>query len=194
MSDTRTLRGTHVNLRPLSVDDAALTLGWRTGARAVHLHPGATTIEAQARWIAGRPASEHNYVIERRDGLPVGMVALTDIDDVNRHAMPGRFLIGDEAAVKGIPAAAEAFGLVLALAFDTLGLHRIHGTIASDNQLMIKWQKHIGLREEGRLRDHYFLAGHYQDAVCMGLLVDEYRAVTVHRLTALVRMASMPQS
>ncbi|MFO1325287.1 MAG: GNAT family protein [Burkholderiales bacterium] len=194
MSESQTLSGVHVNLRPLAVDDAELTLRWRTSDRALHLHPGATTVAEQARWIATRPAAERNFVIERRDGRPVGMVSLTDIDTVNRHGMPGRFLIGDEAAVKGIPAAAEAFGLVLALAFDTLGLHRIHGTIASDNVLMIKWQKHIGLREEGRLRDHYFLAGHYQDAVCLGLLVDEYRAVTVHRLSALVRMARVPQS
>lgn len=101
MSESQTLSGVHVNLRPLAVDDAELTLRWRTSDRALHLHPGATTVAEQARWIATRPAAERNFVIERRDGRPVGMVSLTDIDTVNRHGMPGRFLIGDEAAVKG---------------------------------------------------------------------------------------------
>lgn len=194
MSAGDTLRGEFVVLRPLVPADAALTLTWRNAERARHLHRGATTVDAQRDWIANRPVSEYNFVIERRDRLPVGMISLTDIDRDNRHAMPGRFLIGDETAVMGLPAAAEAMSLVLGLAFDTLGLHRIHGTVASDNILMIKWQKHIGLREEGRLRDHYFLGGHYQDAVCMGLLADEYRGVTVARLAALIRMARVPQT
>lgn len=190
---TITLRGTHVVLRPLAIGDAAMTFAWRQGARASHLNRPPATISDQEQWIARRPTSEYNFIIERLDQRPVGMISLTNIDRAHLHAMPGRFLIGDATAVHGVPAAAEAMALVLALAFDKLGMHRIHGTIASDNGLMIKWQKHIGLREEGRLRDHYYIGGHYQDAVCMGLLVDEYRSLTAPRLAALVRMAGTPQ-
>lgn len=179
-------RGEFVALRPLRTDDAALTLAWRTGARAGLLNAGAETVEEQAAWIAGRPASEHNFVIELSDGRPVGMLSLIGVDPEHRHAESARFLIGDEDAVRGIPAAVEAMKLLYELAFDELGLERVWGTIGSENKLMIKWQRYLGMKEEGRLRRHYFLQDTWQDAVCMGLLADEYRSVALPRMNALI--------
>ena len=102
------------------------------------------------------------------------------------HAEPGRFLIGDESSVRGIPAAVEAMKLVYELVFDELKLQRVHGTIASDNVLMMKWQKFLGMKEEGRLRKHYFINGHFQDAIMFGMLVDEYRSTALPRMNSLI--------
>lgn len=187
--DDRVLSGEFVTLRPLTVADAELTFGWRTADRARYLNAGAETIEQQARWIAGRPDSEYNYVIELADARPVGMLSLTGIDPVNRHGEPGRFLIGDEAAVQGIPVAVEAMKLLYRLAFDELGLVRLHGIVAAENTLMIKWQKFMGMQEEGRLRNHLLLDGRFQDAVVLGLLVEEYRQKTVSRMDGLIAAA-----
>ena len=187
--DDRVLRGEFVNLRPLKVADSELTLRWRTAARARLLNVGARTVEQQAAWIAGRPDSEHNFVIELTDGRPVGMLSLIGVDRVNRHAETGRFLIGDEDAVRGVPAAVEAMKLLYWLAFEELELLRVFGTVAADNTLMIKWQKFLGMHEEGRLRRHYFLDGTFHDAVLLGLLVDEYRTITLPRMDALTRAA-----
>jgi diamine N-acetyltransferase len=187
--DDRVLRGEFVNLRPLEVADAELTLRWRSAERARFLNAGARTVEQQAGWIAGRPDSEHNYVIELTDARPVGMVSLTGIDPVNRHGEPGRFLIGDEAAVAGIPAAVEAMKLLYRLAFDEIGLVRVCGIVAAENTLMVKWQKFLGMREEGRLRNHLLLDGRFQDAVFLGLLVEDYRTTTLPRMNALIAAA-----
>ncbi len=181
-----TLEGEFVNLRPLTPDDAALTFRWRQSERAANLHRGAQSIEQQAAWLASRPASEYNFIIVLKNGLPVGMVSVSGIDKVHRHAEPGRFLIGDEDAVRGIPAAVEAMKLVYGLVFDELKLLRVYGTIASDNVLMMKWQKFLGMKEEGRLRNHYFLNGHFQDAVMVGMLADEYRNIALPRMNALI--------
>jgi len=164
------LRGEFINLRPLVISDAALTFGWRQSQRASLLNKGAESVEQQAQWIASRPASELNFVIELKDGRPVGMLSLTSIDRVNSRAESSRFLIGEEAAVQGVPVAAEAMLLLYELAFDRLGLHRVYGTVAGDNVRMIKWQLFMGMTQEGRLQDHYFINGHFQDAVCLGLL------------------------
>ena len=185
----RVLRGDFVTLRPLEVADAALTFGWRTAHRAKFLNAGARTVEAQADWIAGRPHSEFNYVIELADGRPVGMLSLTGIDLANRRAEPGRFLIGDEAAVRGIPAAVEAMALLYRLAFDELGLARLCGIVVAGNTLMTKWQKFLGMREEGRLRNHFVMDGRFQDGIFMGLLVEDYRTTTLPRLNALIAAA-----
>src|SRR5688500_16589019 len=75
-----TVRGEFVALRPLSVSDADVTHEWRHAERAAYLNQSAATVEDQARWIAGRPASELNYIIELASGAPVGMLSLVSID------------------------------------------------------------------------------------------------------------------
>lgn len=186
MSTHKTLEGEFVNLRALAVSDAELTYGWRSAARAKFLNQGATSVAQQAAWIASRPASEYNFVIELKNGLAVGMVSLTGIDTINRRGEPGRFLIGNEDAVKGTPAAVEAMKLIYELAFDQLGLMRVCGTVAADNHLMTKWQKFLGMKEEGRLRNHLFFGDRFQDAIFLGLLVDEYRKISLPRMNFLI--------
>lgn len=183
---TSRLTGEWVNLRPLVAGDAELTLAWRQGRRARFLNTGARTVSEQAAWIAARPVSERNFAIELSDGRSVGMLSLIDIDTVNRRAETARFLIGDEDAVRGIPAAVEAMKLLYGLAFDELGLARLYGTVADGNRRMIQWQRYLGMKEEGRLRRHYWLDDRWYDAVCLGLLEDEYRAVALPRMNALI--------
>lgn len=191
---SQSLEGEFINLRPLRVEDARLTFQWRQGDRANLLNQGAQTIEEQARWIAARPAGEFNFVIETLAHRPIGMVSLVGVDQINRVAEPGRFLIGDELAARGLPAAAEAMKLVYELAFDRLELRRVWGIIAADNRRMIKWQLYMGMTREGCLRRHLSIYGQLQDAVVFGLLAEEYRKVTRPRLNALIAAARMPAS
>lgn len=184
-----TLQGEFVTLRPLAVADAALTFAWRRGVRAIHLNAAQSSVERQADWIASRPVSEYNFIIDVKDGRSVGMVSLTGINSIHRHAEPGRFLIGDEDAVRGVPAAVEAMKLIYELAFDKLDLKRVHGSVASDNILMIKWQKFMGMTEEGRLRNHFFMNGKFQDAVLFGMLAEEYREKARPKMEALIKAA-----
>jgi diamine N-acetyltransferase len=184
------LRGVHVTLRPLRVEDAELTLRWRRSDRATYLNRGAATVAEQAAWIAARPAGERNFVIELRSGQPVGMLALVGIDLANRRAEPARFLIGEADAVRGLPVAVEAMKLLYELAFDRLGLHRVCGTVLAENHLMTKWQKFFGMVEEGRLREHYRIDGRFHDAVFLGLTEADYRTVTLPRMAALIGAAA----
>lgn len=190
MSIPKKLEGEFVNLRPLQVLDAELTYNWRRNARAKYLNQGAASVEHQAAWIASRPASEHNFIIELKSGHPIGMLSLIRIDTINRHAEPGRFLIGDETATQGVPAAVEAMKLLYELAFEKLGLVRVCGIIAANNTLMIKWQKYLGMREEGRLRNHlYQKSGLFEDAIFLGMLVEEYHKTALPRMKVLIAAA-----
>lgn len=189
MEEPVCLEGLFVDLRPLAVEDAATTLAWRLSGRARLLNAGATTVEEQAAWIAARPASERNFVIAVKDGRDVGMVSLVSINRTNRHAEPARFLIGDEEAVRGIPAAVEAMKLLYHLAFDRLGLVRVFGTVVANNRRMARWQEYLGMRQEGRMRRHLFIDGEFRDALVYGLLEEEYRSDTLPRMEALLAMA-----
>jgi RimJ/RimL family protein N-acetyltransferase len=186
MMSSPILQGEFVNLRPLQVGDAELTFNWRRADRAKFLNQGASSIEQQAAWIAARPQSEYNFVIELKSGLSVGMLSLVGIDHANRHGEPGRFLIGNDDAVKGLPVAVEAMKLLYELAFDRLQLVRVCGIVAANNHLMIKWQKYMGMKEEGRLRNHLYQDGKFDDAIYLGLLMEDYRRLTLPRMNFLI--------
>ena len=189
MTSSQVLKGEFVNLRPLQVADAALTYNWRCAKRAKYLKQAAASVELQAAWIGARPSAEHNFLIELKCERPVGMLSLIGVDLKNRHGEPGRFLIGDEEAAKGVPVAVEAMKLLYELAFDQLGLVRVCGIVAANNHLMIKWQKYMGMKEEGRLRNHLCQDGIFHDAIFLGLLVEEYRKTVLPRMKVLIAAA-----
>ena len=180
------IRGEFIDLRSLHEDDAELTFAWRQTYRARFLNEGAQTDEEQLAWIHSRTDNELNFIIQIKNGQPIGMISLVAIDTVNRRAESARFLIGDENAAKGIPAAVEAMMLLYDIAFERMGLVRVYGTVASGNSLMIKWQRYLGMKEEGRLRNHYFVNNTWQDAVCLGLLEEEYRKEGLPRMKRLI--------
>ena len=181
------LTGEHVRLRPLQTTDAETTLAWRLGDRAELLNRGAATVAEQTAWIEARPDTEYNFLIELRAGQPVGMLSLVNVDLVHRRAEPARFLIGKPDAVKGVPVAVEALKLLYELAFDRLGLHRLHGAVVAENRQMLKWHLYLGMKEEGRLREHQFIAGRFHDIVCVGMMEDEFRKIALPRMNALIR-------
>jgi RimJ/RimL family protein N-acetyltransferase len=153
------------------------------------LNRGATCVADQAAWIASRPDSELNFVIQLHSGEPVGMLSLVNIDPTHKRAEPARFLIGEPALAKGLPVAVEALKLLYELAFDRLGLHRIHGTVVAENRQILKWHLYLGMTEEGRLRQHQFIAGRFHDIVCIGMMESEYKTVALPRMNALMRVA-----
>ena len=185
------LKGRFINLRPLESKDAELTLSWRLSSRSRYLNAGAQSVEAQEKWISSRANSEFNFIIELKDETSVGMISLIDINNTHRRAEPSRFLIGNEKAVEGAPAAAEAMKLLFGFAFDELKLLRMYGTVAADNTKMTTWNKFLGMKEEGRLRNHLFLDGKFMDAIFLSLLEPEYREITIPRLEWLLQIAAM---
>lgn len=192
MTTDKILEGEFIRLRPLLVVDAELTYQWRHAQRAKYLTKAASSVKEQVKWIESRPVSEQNFIIELKSGLPIGMISLINIDHVNHHAESSRFLIGDEEAAKGVPAAVEAMKLLYELAFEQVGLMRIFGIVAANNQLMIKWQKYLGMKEEGRLRNHLCQDGVFHDAIFLGLLAEEYHKTSLPRMKVLIA-AGRPQ-
>jgi diamine N-acetyltransferase len=183
------LKGEFVDLRLLQNTDAEVTLRWRTGNRASLMNPGAVTLEQQAVWIFSWSAFEFNFFLSMKKGCPIGMLSLISVDHRHRRGEVARFLIGDQQAVQGIPAAVEAMFLLYKFAFDELNLQRLFGVVVSGNPLMLKWHRYMGLTEEGRLKRHYFMDQQFQDGICVALLVEEYRKKTLPRMQAL--LASM---
>lgn len=176
-------------LRPLASSDAEVSLGWRIGQRAALLNPGSTTVAEQRDWILSRPSNELNFLIETIKHRPVGLISLVDIDLRQRHAEASRFLIGEEKEVRGLPTAIEAMKLLYLIAFDELDLIRVTSVMPEENTRILKWHKYLGMREEGRLRQHVLINGRLQDLILVGIMEWEFREVTVPRMAALIDLS-----
>lgn len=183
------LTGRFVTLRPLTVEDAAVTLRWRLGERATYMQEGARTESEQRAWIAAH-ANEpcgYNFIHEYRN-TPVGMVALNQINFGNRSVMMGRLLIGEPELVGSAPVFFESEILLCDFAFHQLKMHKLYGEIMDDNLGMIRTRRYLGYKQDGVLRDHYFVRGAFHNAVAVSLLETEYRLVARPKLVQMVSL------
>jgi len=177
-------------LRPITVDDAEITLKWRLSERAKLLQRGANTIKEQKRWIAAKlKTNELNFIIEYK-GKPVGMIALHDISHVHRSIQMGRLLIGEEEWIGKAPVAFEVDLMLCDYAFDVLKMHKIYGDVMEDNLGMLKTRFYLGYKKDGVLRDHYIYDGVYKNTVAVSLLENEYRKICRPKLVSLINTLS----
>jgi RimJ/RimL family protein N-acetyltransferase len=75
----------------------------------------------------------------------------------------------------------EATELMLELAFDQLGLHRVALAVFEFNRRAIRSYEKAGFRVEGRLRDTIFRDGRHWDEISMSVLEEEWRATRAGR-------------
>lgn len=182
------LKGSITTLRPITIDDAEITLAWRQSERAKLLQRGASTIEGQRAWIQARlKTSDLNFIIEYRQ-RPVGMIALLDINTVHNSVQMGRLLVGEEEFVGRAPVAFEADLMLCDYAFDTLKMHKIYGDVMEENYGMIKTRLYLGYKQDGILRDHYNYDGVYKNTVALSILEGEYRTTCRPKLVQLIAL------
>lgn len=125
----------------------------------------------QMAQLPPRVSGRLDWVIEDRDGSPVGIAGLARIDFANRRCevmfgYPGE---GDAARKVALAAAGLLF------AFDRLRLHKLVSHVYATNPVAQKFTLGLGFRQEGLLREHVRLgpdAG-WIDLYVNGLLREE---------------------
>ena len=68
----------------------------------------------------------------------------------------------------------EAWDLLVDYAFERLGLRKISSGAAIANGASVGTLKKLGFKEEGTLREQYYMDGTYCDVVIMGLFRHEH--------------------
>lgn len=71
--------------------------------------------------------------------------------------------------------ASEAATAMLKFAFETIRVHRVMAYVISNNHNSIRLLEKLGLRQEGRLREHEFFKGRYWDTLVYGMLEEDWR-------------------
>lgn len=144
--------------------------------------------EGYQRWAEDQstrePRDDEFALAIEADGALVGSISTSDAD-----RLAGRFsygvAIGDEHKRRGY--ASEAAILVMAYMFAERRYHKCEVSVYAVNEPSIHMHGKLGFVTEGRLREHVFFAGRYQDLVMLGMTAHEFWARHAERVSAVLR-------
>lgn len=176
--DKPTLQGEMILLRPIRADDAPAMWEMVNDPEGMRT-TGTTAVFTRAqidRWcatIAERPGRIDLAITANGSDEYLGEIVLNEIDDVVGSA---NLRLVMRPGYRGRGYGTEAIELVLGLAFDGIGLHRVELDVLSINARAWSLYENIGFRVEGRRRDAYRDGDGWCDAIVMGMLEDEYHA------------------
>lgn len=172
------LEGELVRLRPVRADDADAM--WESvtdpeGRRLTGTTREFTRVEVD-EWcasVAGAVGRVDMAVTAGGSDEYLGEIVLNELDRVARSA---NLRLAMRPAFRGRGYGTEAIQLMLSLAFDTLGVHRVGLDVLTLNARAQSLYENLGFVSEGRLRDAARDGERYCDVIVMGILEDEYRA------------------
>ena len=116
---------------------------------------------------AADPGTDAVEFVVDVDGRAVGSVSLFGFDPLARHAEVGIGLV-PEARGRGVGTAALL--QVVGFAFTRRNLRRVHLQAIASNTGGLRAYEKAGFVVEGRLREHAWVRGGYEDIVLMGVL------------------------
>ena len=161
-------------LRPVSVTDANEEyLRWMNDAEVTRgLETGIfpTTRESLISFVEKISGSKDNVflaIVEKSSGKHIGNIKLGNINWVHRHGELG-ILIGDKSTW-GKGYGSDACRLIVDYAFTKLNLHKVWLAVFSNNPSAIKVYQRLNFVEEGRLKEHVFSEGKFEDKILMSV-------------------------
>lgn len=161
-------RGDQEALRRFSNDLEVELAGGGDPPRPHSLDGALARFDREAREGRG---DKTDFVIEA-DGVCIGNCGLFNIDATARHCELG-ITIG-ERDYWGRGYGREAVGLLLDYAFRLRNFRRVWLEVHGANERAIRAYRACGFVEEGRMREHVWLAGRYVDLIIMGVLREEW--------------------
>ncbi|MEW1583402.1 GNAT family N-acetyltransferase [Streptomyces microflavus] len=113
-------------------------------------------------------------VTEASDGRLIGFGRLA-LDPHQPRAATFGFALRPDTWGRGY--GTETVRLLLACAFEDLGLHRVWGARSPHNTASARTMDRAGLSEEGYIREHILRGGRWRDSVTHSILDHEYMAL-----------------
>lgn len=170
-----TYDGDLVTLRPIEPGDAAAIARWLADPEVTrylsHRYP--VSAGGVAAWIAGQTPPRRFMVLRRDTGEVVGSTALRGGTPESRN-VEYDIVVGERSA-RGVGIGTDATRATCRVAFDRLGLHRVHLWVFTENAGAIRAYEKCGFVHEGTARHRFFKHGRWHDCHLMGLLAGELR-------------------
>ena len=179
------LSGERVVLRPFRPEDVEPL--WRAKLEPLKwaqttadpLQP--ITLEAHKARYAELPKDTSAQFAVDVDGGLIGRALLFHVDDLARNAEVGIALLPEH---QGRGHGKDVLRVLLDYGFRSRNLHRIHLQTLSSNEAGLRAYRAVGFVEEGRLREHAWVEGAYEDMVLMSVLRSEWSPRTAGAQTS----------
>jgi RimJ/RimL family protein N-acetyltransferase len=176
MPDKPLLHGERLTLRPLVESDARNIFQSLSEQETMRLTGTFETFTfEQVEVYCARVAAAENradYIITLSNSNTfIGEAVINDINWHNRSAHY-RIAVSQNYVDQGY--GSEATRLMMAYAFNTLGLHRIELEVYNFNPRARRVYEKIGFVAEGELRDVLYMDGEFHNATFMSLLEHEF--------------------
>jgi ribosomal-protein-alanine N-acetyltransferase len=144
-----------------SDEDVSRYIGWKL------MHTLDETTAYVKEMMRREDADTHLYasIYEKDSGVLIGTGMLFNFDEEARQAEIG-YVFHKGYWGKGY--ASEAIKAMTTFAGEQLGLHKVHASVVAANTGSARVLEKNGYVLEGRLRDHFFIDGAYDDALLFG--------------------------
>jgi RimJ/RimL family protein N-acetyltransferase len=173
------LTGERVTLRPPRTGDKADRLALGRSPEIVRMFGGSIrdlkplTPEDVDAWYAAIDAEPYAWMIEH-EGRCIGTARLHDIDEEQSSA---RYAVGIlDPGLLGQGLGREVTGLILAHAFEALGLRRVDLRVLATNERAIRSYVANGFRRVAEERHAVEIDGEWHDDVIMAITPQEWRS------------------
>jgi RimJ/RimL family protein N-acetyltransferase len=172
------LKGTHVILRAIEREDLPLLAAYNNdidvelaGGGDPPLPQSLDRLKAEFEQEAAKGGRNGPSFAIEADGKFIGQCALFDFQQRSQSCELG-IAIGDKD-YWGRGYGREAVTLLLDYAFRHHNIRRVFLRVHAQNERAIKAYTGAGFIEEGRLRQHVWSDGRYDDLILMGILREE---------------------
>ena len=172
------VKGKITNLRKIRKSDLPGMVEWRNKkhVRRWFFNQNILTLEKQLKWYKRylKNSSDRMFIIGTKGNVPIGTIALCNIDYRNKRAEFGRLMIAESVYLRKGYAADAALALIN-FAFTEMGLNRLYLESFADDKPAVDLYKKLGFKIEGILRKHIFINRCSRDVIYMGLLKEEFK-------------------
>ena len=165
-------------LRPIKEEELEMIMNWRMMpeiTKYMYTDPK-LTLEGQKKWFATLQTRDDMlaFMIEV-DGVPSGILNITDIDRVNKRCSWGYYMADKEK--RSLPLAMALEWNLYDYVFDILKMHKLWGEIFSFNKGVLRIHQMCGSTIEGVLKDHICKNGQYYDVTVTGILKEDWQQI-----------------
>jgi RimJ/RimL family protein N-acetyltransferase len=138
------------------------------------------SLAAEVEWLREKTAKAPDFYdarvcIETKEGRTIGTTGLHDVSAENRSAWLGIMIGEKDWWSQGF--GTDAIVTLLRQAFGQMNLHRVELQVYADNGRGIACYRKCGFVEEVRMRRYRYRDGEWIDALTMGVLRDEFKAL-----------------
>ena len=149
--------------------DLDQVLSWRNSERirrAMYTDHIISPEEHRAWFSRARQTGSSSHFIFECEGIPIGVVNVTDIDPLARRCNWG-FYVGAENAPRGGGSAMGFFALEHL--FEKLNFRKVVGEALGSNNASVKYHQRLGFVQEGRLVEHVLKDGESVDVISFAI-------------------------